>query len=53
MLRRVDVGEEHGVDEGGLAQAGLARHHKGKFEAPLHGLAVHLCSVGKKKTLFD
>ncbi len=45
---RVDIREEHGVDEGGLAQARLAHHHQRKFEPAFDGLAVHLIGqVGK------
>ena len=39
---RVEVGQEEGVDQGGLAQAALARHHQRELEPLLHRLPVDL-----------
>ena len=38
----VQVGEEEGVDHGGLAQAGLAHDHEGELETSFHRFSVHL-----------
>ena len=39
---RVEVGQEEGVDEGGLAQAALPRHHQRELKTLLHRLPVDL-----------
>lgn len=38
----VEIAQKEAVDQRGLAQSGLADHHEGELEAPLHRLPVHL-----------
>ena len=47
ILTGVEVGEEERVDEGGLAEPGLADDHQGELEPFLDRLPVHLQEIGK------
>ena len=37
-----DISKEHGVDERGLSESGLAGQHQVEAETPLHCSSVHL-----------
>ena len=47
ILTGVEVSEEERVDEGGLAEPGLADDHQGELEPFLDRLPVHLQEIGK------